>query len=354
MSTLQPVVVKLGGDALATPERIVAAARRLARLAVSSPVIAVTSARRGVTDHLLGLVQEVRQHTLESSTPRPDASSRGTGLLAEADRAVATGEVVTAALLALALNELGVEALSLDAREAGVRSTGRHGGARIQAISTGRLRKLLASGVVPVVTGFQGWQRGRVATLGRGGTDTSAVALAVAVAASRCIFVKDAEGLRTADPRIVPDAQPIREVSHAFLSALTAAGSEIVQADAARLAQLHGLRLEFHSLTAETPTTIVDRDARSETLRAVATLVLSDSEAQVTTVAGRPDQAAEATETLREALLAAAIDVRDIQPAANGPRFIVGAGQAVAATRVLHQAFAPTATDAVASSRRAS
>jgi aspartate kinase len=353
MGPLRPVVVKLGGDALATPERIVAEARRLARLAASSPVIAVTSARRGVTDHLLGLVQEVREKSLGPASPRLDGQ-RASGGLAEADRAVATGEVVTAALLALALNEVGVEAHSLDAREAGVRTTGRHGGARIDAISTGRLTRLLAQGVVPVVTGFQGWQRGRVATLGRGGSDTSAVALAAAIKGSRCIFVKDAEGLRTADPKLVPDAQPIREVPHAFLCALTTAGAKIVHPDAACLAQAHSLRLEFHSLTAEVPATIVHRDARIDSLRAVATLVLSNSEAQVTAVAACPEEAAQATEALREALLAAGIEVRDIQPAANGPRFMVGTGQVVAATRALHDAFVPRPADPVASSRRAS
>ncbi len=180
------------------------------------------------------------------------------------------------------------------------------------------------------------------------------MALAVALKASHCIFVKDADGLRTADPKMVPDARPIREISHGFLSALTAAGAKIVHADAARLAQTHGLRLEFHSLSGESPATVVDRDSRADGVRAVAALMLSDSETQVTAVAGLPEEAALATETLREALLAAAIEVRDIQPAANGLRFIVGTAQAVAATRVLHDAFIPPVADPAAPSRRAS
>jgi len=328
MSSAGPVVVKLGGDAVASPECIAAEARRLARLAEHHRVVAVTSARRGVTDHLLGLVESVRSAVGGTA----DAH-------AEADRAVATGEVVTASLLALALSELGVEAVSLDAREAGVRATRRFGGARIRAIATRRLKELLARGVVPVVTGFQGWQRGRVATLERGGTDTSAVALAIALGGSRAVFVKHCDGLRTADPKLVPDSRPLTEVPHGFLTALTAAGARVVQADAARLAEEHRLDLEFYSLTGAAPATIVRRQASADGLRAVATLSLTGSDAQVTAVAARPAEAARATDGLREALLSAGIDIREVQSAATGPRFVVGRDQAAAATGTLHRAF---------------
>ena len=216
----RPVVVKLGGDALASPQRIVAQARRLARRAAEGPVLAVASARRGVTDHLLGLAQEVASAAARGAEAGATARRAARS---ESDRAVATGEVVSAALLALALNELGVPAVSLDAREAGVVSRGEFGDARIRRVATRRLERLLARGIVPVVTGFQGWQRGRVATLGRGGTDTSAVALTVALGGQSTIFVKEAHGLRTADPKLVPEADRIPAAPHAFLSALTAA-----------------------------------------------------------------------------------------------------------------------------------
>ena len=336
MSDVAAVIVKLGGDAVASPERIAEEARRLARLAAVGPVVAVTSARRGVTDHLLELVRGVRREIGDSDLVRPSGS-------AEADRAVATGEVVTAALLALALNRLGLESVSLDSREAGVRAAGTFGAARIRRISTRRITRLLAQGIVPVVTGFQGWQRGRVATLGRGGTDTSAVALAVALGAGRAIFVKDTDGLRTADPKLVPDSRRLHAVTHGFLSALTAAGARIVHPDAAKLAELHGLPLEFHALGAETAATIVARGAASAELRAVATLVLGDGAAQVTAVAGLADEAARETERLRESIVASGVEIHDIQPAANGPRFLVPADQAAAATVALHEAFVPRA-----------
>ena len=347
MPPVEAVVVKLGGDAVASPERIAAEAHRLARLAQVSPVVAVTSARRGVTDHLLGLVQGVRAQ-VSNGVPEPAAGD------AEADRAVATGEVVTAALLALALNGLGVESVSLDAREAGVRATGKFGRARIGTISSARLTRLLGRGIVPVVTGFQGWQRGRVATLGRGGTDTSAVALAVAIGAGRALFVKDADGLRTADPKLVLDSRRLGAVPHGFLSALTAAGARIVHPEAARLAELRGLTLEFHPLGEEAPATIVHRGAPAQDIRAVATLVLDDSVAQITAVAGIAEEAARETERLREAILAQGIEIREIRPAANGPKFLVAATQAVAATRALHEAFVHPVANRAGHSRRAS
>jgi aspartate kinase len=350
----RPIVVKLGGDALASPERIAAEAHRLARWAERDPVVAVASARRGVTDHLLGLATEVRRAASSGvSGVRAGLTRPGTSH-AEADRAVATGEIVTASLLALALNQIGVEAVSLDAREAGILGTGRFGGARIQAIASRRLERLLARGVIPVVTGFQGWKRGRVATLGRGGTDTSAVALAVALRATRAAFVKDADGLRTADPKLVTDGLPIGAAPHAFLSALTAAGARIVHVDAARLAEQHGLPLSFHSLQSDEPATSIFREAPSAHLRAVATLVLENGIAEVTAVSAEPGEAASATETLRDALIAAGIALRDIQPAANGPRFIVAAGDGVAATRIVHTAFVLNCGTGAATALRAS
>lgn len=261
----QPIVVKLGGDALASPQRIVAQARRLARWAGAGPIVVVASARRGVTDHLVSLVDEVR------STIGPDGPNLDGGPAAaeEADRALASGEVVSAALLALALNRLGIRAASLDAREAGVLVEGPSGEAWIKQIHTERTEQLLAEGVIPVVTGFQGWRQGRVATLGRGGSDTTAVALAVALNAGAVRLVKEAAGLRTADPKIVQHTTAIREAPHRFLTALTRAGSKVVHPDAAELAERHQLRLEFWSLDGEHPETLVHAGAVSDsTLRA--------------------------------------------------------------------------------------
>lgn len=340
---LSPLVVKLGGDALASPERIATEARRLARLARAEPTLAVTSARRGVTDHLLGLVEGVRRAVGDSS-----------GAHAEADRAVAAGEIVTASLLALALNDLGVRAVSLDAREAGIRATGAFGAARIQAIAAGRLSRLLARGILPVVTGFQGWRRSRVATLGRGGTDTSAVALAVGLGASRALFVKDADGLRTADPRLVPDSRPIREAPHAFLTALAGAGARVVHRDAARLAEQHGLPLELFALGGSSPATVVRADVNGKELRAVATQQLDQDTAEVTVVAGSPDWSGVSAESLREALAATGVEIRGGQSTDHGSTFLVDSHQAIAATRIAHEVFVHGRNNRAAPARRAS
>lgn len=344
--SVRPVVIKLGGDALSTPERIAAQARRLARRAETEPVVAVVSARRGVTDHLLGLAASVRQ-----LLPTPDEKQRRAAA-AEADRAVSSGEVVTASLLALALNQLGVKAISLDAREAGISSRGSFGGAAIQQVASGRLRRLLAEGTIPVVTGFQGWQHGRVQTLGRGGTDTSAVALGVALGARSVVFVKESAGLRTADPKLVPLASRIAEISHDFLTSISAAGAKIIHVEAARLAEQESLGLEFWSLEGEAADTIVDRALTPAPLRAVASSSGDDGLARITALASVAEELLGEAEPLRAALVAAGVTVIETQPAANGLRLLVPTEQADAAVRALHVAFIETPPSS--RSRRAS
>jgi aspartate kinase len=326
------LVVKLGGDALASAERIAAEAHRLARLAARGPVVAVASARRGVTDRLLQLVGEVGDAARRLGAV--EAAWRDAA--PEADRVVASGEVVAASLLALALNELGVAAVSLDAREAGVAAAGRFGGARIRRVNPRRIAQHLARGVVPVITGFQGWYRGRVATLARGGTDTSAVALAAALGADRVLFVKDAEGLRTADPRLVPESRPITRAPHRFLTALTAAGARVVQAEAAALGEAHGITLEFHPLGVDAALSVVSSHEPGAGLRAVTSAPASDGHAAVTVVAADGADLGGLVEPIRSALQQAGIALAVVHPAAGGLRFVVPADLAPTALRVIH------------------
>ena len=248
----KPTVVKFGGDALATPERIAAAARRVAARRTGRRVVAVASARRGVTDHLLGLVEQVREAIgVEGDSP---AAGR-----AAADRAVASGELVAASLLAVALADLGVPAVVLDAREAGLGSDGHAGGATLTRLQTDRLLRLLDRGVTPVVTGFQGWHRGRITTLGRGGSDVTAVALATALGAEACELVKDPGALHTADPRLVPEAQPLPRATHRFVSEIALAGARVIHPAAATRAERDAVPLRFTSLhTDGEPSTTVD------------------------------------------------------------------------------------------------
>jgi aspartate kinase len=254
-----PLVLKLGGDALATPERIAAAARLVKQRLDSGPVVAVASARRGVTDHLLGLVERVKDNT-------PPAVAESSALAAAAERALAAGELVGASLLAVALNRLGVSAQVLDAREAGLRSDGQWGRAQITGVRPAGIARLLERGAVPVVTGFQGWHRGRLTTLGRGGSDTAAVTLATTLGALRCELVKHAGGIFTADPTIVPEARLIPRVSHHFLSALAASGAKVISYRAAVIAERESIPLRFCSLESEAFHTNVHGDFPTDVL----------------------------------------------------------------------------------------
>jgi aspartate kinase len=239
-----PLIVKFGGDALATPERIALAAARVASRRLTRPVVAVASARRGVTDHLLALVDQVRDATRRERQSSPAGR-------AAADRAVASGELVAASLLAVALEELGIPSAVLDAREAGLRSDGHAGGATLTDVRPTRIERLLGRGVVPVVTGFQGWHRGRLTTLGRGGSDITAVALAGELAAEACELVKDPGALHTADPRLVAEARPLRRVGHRFVTELALSGARVIHHVAASRAEHDGIPLRFTSLRAD-------------------------------------------------------------------------------------------------------
>ncbi|MEP6687078.1 MAG: hypothetical protein ABJC36_01940 [Gemmatimonadales bacterium] len=245
----QSLVVKFGGDALATPERIVAAARRVVARRGAQPVVAVASARRGVTDHLLGLVEQVR----EAAGVAPSAAGH-----VAADRAVASGELVAASLLAVALADLGVPAQVLDAREAGLRSDAPAGAAALTHVRRERVDRLLERGVTPVITGFQGWHRGRITTLGRGGSDITAVALAAALRAEACELVKDPGALHTADPRLVPEAQALSRATHRFVSEIALAGARIIHHTATVRAEREGVCLRSTSLRLDgEPSTVV-------------------------------------------------------------------------------------------------
>ncbi len=172
-------VLKFGGDAVATGELITRVAEAIAERCVNDPVVAVTSARRGITDSLLALANQVSAEG--AAAPRPAA----------ADRAVAAGEIVTASLVAAALEQRGIPAVALDAREAGIRGRSVDGSVRLSAIKTGRIRKLLAAGITPIIAGFQVYDGSLIRIIGRGGSDLTAVALAAALGASRCSFFKN-------------------------------------------------------------------------------------------------------------------------------------------------------------------
>jgi aspartate kinase len=233
IATRGTVVVKFGGTSLGTPARIRRAARRVAALVAGGRrVVAVVSAMGHTTDHILETLGALETRRGEGPVGR------------EVDRALATGEDLSAALLATALHALGVPARSLRGGEAGVRADGEFGAARVARVDARKLRVLLTRGVVPVVSGFQGQRADReVATLGRGGSDTSAVAIAAALGPAACHIVTDVDAVYDRDPRRHADARPLRRISHDQLVDLARSGARVVATEAARLARTHGVPL---------------------------------------------------------------------------------------------------------------
>lgn len=227
------LVQKFGGTSVATPTdlRRVADIIGEARMSAAS-VVAVVSARGNSTDELLALATEF------GSAPAPR----------ELDQLLATGEVASAALLAIALRERGVPAVSLDARQSGITVRGPHGHGTVARVDTKRVCRFLNDGYVVVVAGFQGVNElGDVVTLGRGGSDTTAVALSIALGQDDCHIYTDVSGVYTTNPRAVPSARQIGKVDPAEIVELAFAGAKVVHPGAAGLAAANNVRLHVSS-----------------------------------------------------------------------------------------------------------
>jgi aspartate kinase len=223
-------VQKYGGSSLATVDQMRQVARMVAETYRSGrPTVVVVSARDRTTDELLRLADV----TGRKRTGR------------ETDQLLATGESASAALLAIALQDIGIHAVSLTGAQAGIRATGRHGSGVIADIDTQRLRRILAHGTIPVVAGFQGIDdTGDVVTLGRGGSDTTAVALAAALRAASCEICTDVPGVSTADPRIVADARVLPTVDIAVMAEMSFAGAKVLHPRAVELAARNRIELQ--------------------------------------------------------------------------------------------------------------
>jgi aspartate kinase len=249
---MRTVIRKYGGSSLATVAKVRRVASQIAEVhRAGHAVVAVVSARGDTTDELLRLAGE-----LGAVRPARDL-----------DQLLATGECASAALLALALRALDVPAASLTGPQAGVLTTGTPGAGRITAVRPGRVRRLLAEGTIVVVAGFQGMDEvGDVVTLGRGGSDTTAVALAVALDAGRCDIYTDVDGVFTADPRVVHDARLHPGVDVTTMAELALAGARVVHPHAVQLAGTHGVELRVGSSWSGTPGSVVHPAGRSQAL----------------------------------------------------------------------------------------
>jgi len=227
------IVQKYGGTSVQTPERIRNVARRLIETQQSGcRVVAVISAMAGVTDNLIKLARE--------TSPQPAER--------ELDALLATGEQAAIALTAMAVNALGGKAISLTGAEAGILTDRAHTRAKIANISPRQIQALLADDYIVVVAGFQGQNPdGETTTLGRGGSDLTAIALAGALGADACQIFTDVDGVFTCDPRVVTDAQKLDEVAYDELLEMAGAGSKVMQSRAVEFAKKFGVEFEVRS-----------------------------------------------------------------------------------------------------------
>jgi aspartate kinase len=241
------LVQKYGGSSLSTMDKVRAVARRVATEHLAGrPTVVVVSARGDTTDELLRLARDLGELPENAATAR------------ELDHLLVTGECASAALLAMALHCLGVPAVSLSGRQAGIRVTGRHGAGVVDSIDTTRVRELLGDGNVVVVGGFHGVNDlGDMITLGRGGSDTTAVALAAAVGARECEIYTDVDGVYTADPRIVPAARKVPNIGPAVMAEMAFAGAGVLHSRAVELAALKQVAVHVRSSTGADLGTVV-------------------------------------------------------------------------------------------------
>ncbi|HEY2621391.1 MAG TPA: aspartate kinase [Acetobacteraceae bacterium] len=262
------IVMKFGGTSVADLDRIRNVATRVKReVEAGNEVAVVVSAMAGVTNQLVAYCQGL--------SSLHDAR--------EYDTVVATGEQVTTGLLAIALQELGVEARSWQGWQIPVRTDNAHGKARIAGIEGAELIRRMQTGQVAVVSGFQGiGTDNRVTTLGRGGSDTSAVALAAALRADRCDIYTDVDGIYTTDPRIVPKAQKLARISYEEMLELASVGAKVLQTRSVALAMNERVRLQVLSSFADVPgTLVVDEDEIVEK-QTVSGIAYSRDDAKIT------------------------------------------------------------------------
>jgi aspartate kinase len=239
------IVQKYGGSSVADTEKIRNVARRVAEGAPGHQIVVVVSAMGKTTDALVGLARQV--------APSPDTR--------ELDMLLATGEQVTIALLAMALHELGFKARSLTGAQAGLRTDRAHTQAHITQITAERVRAALDVGAIAVVAGFQGLSDDdEITTLGRGGSDLTAVALAAALKADVCEIYTDVDGVYTADPNVVPDARKLPRVAYDEMLEMASLGAKVLQARSVEFAKKYGVTVHVRSTFKPDPGTIVTRE----------------------------------------------------------------------------------------------
>lgn len=272
------VVQKYGGSSVANTERIFNVANRIIEAYdKGNQVVVVLSAQGDTTDDLIEKASEID----------PGAARR------EMDMLLATGEQQSVALMAMALNKLGHRAISLNAWQVGISTSAAYSNAKIRSISISRIERELSKGYIVIVTGFQGVNKyDDITTLGRGGSDTSAVAIAAALKADLCEIYTDVEGVYTADPRIVKNARKLDYISHDEMVELATLGAKVLHNRSVELAKKYNVELVVRSSLTKAEGTVVKGDLGMEKM--LVSGVASDKDVSRITVVGLPDQPGEA------------------------------------------------------------
>ena len=271
------IVMKFGGTSVGSIERIKNVARIVAKKKDEGhDVIVAASAMSGETDRLIGLLKEIS----------PDYSPR------EYDQLVSTGETASVPLLAQALLSLGYDAKSFTGLQVGMQTDGTHTKARIKKVTGEKLKKALADGTICVVAGFQGYNpdTGDITTLGRGGSDTTAVAIAAAMNADVCEIYTDVDGVYTADPRIVKNAKKLDTISHEEMLELASLGAKVLQSRSVELGMNFNVDIMVLSSMEDKPGTLVTSKEDEEMERIVVSGVTSDKNQAKITILGVPDK----------------------------------------------------------------
>jgi len=287
------IVQKFGGTSVGTPERIKAVAKRvIATKAKTNHVVVVVSAMGDSTDDLIALAKAITKMPSER----------------EYDALISTGENVSAALLAMAIQAEGHQAISLNGRQAGVKTENRYSKAKILSVDTTRIQQELDTNHIVIVTGFQGYNDyADTTTIGRGGSDTSAVVLAAALGAEICEIYTDVDGVYTTDPRAVKTAKKLKEISYDEMLELASLGAKVLHPRSVECAKENNIILHVRSSFSDAEGTLVKESQTMESTRPVTGVTLSEEEAMIT-VHDIPDKPGYAG-TLFNALAIAAINV---------------------------------------------
>ena len=270
------IVQKFGGTSVGSPERIAQVAEKVAKFrAAGDDVVVVVSAMSGETNRLLALAKQIAD--------KPS--------LREMDVMIATGEQVTIALLAIALNKIGVPAVSFTGAQVPIVTDSEHGKARILSIDEAKVSEQLKAGKVVVVAGFQGVdEQGNITTLGRGGSDTTAVALAARLKADECHIYTDVDGVYTTDPRVVPKAQRLDRITFEEMLEMASLGSKILQLRSVEFAGKYNVPLRVLHSFEEGPGTLITTDDHEDTMEQpiISGIAFNRDEAKLT-IRGVPD-----------------------------------------------------------------